>query len=454
MSSEMKPLRSAATQTHSQGNISSAPEEKKIFSRILMGFAVGVGVILIVSLRVSFGSLSASGSTTSKPTTITCRGECFQIHTLIDQYPDAICNDGTPFAFYTALRPESNVWVISLSPGMGCNDIDSCASRKKDSPWWVTNSALVDSEKDVAPNGGALSDDCTKNPHWCNVNRIFIPYCSSDAYLGYHSMIFDDTRWDFNGFKCLEATMYALYYDLGMSSAEEIIYTGQGAGGNAAIFSLDYFQQVFDNLHAGLDAPLWTGWPADDEESMASYAKSTGYSEFAHWPALAPHTTGPTFYGIIDSSWCAVRNTDHGEYLMDMVSWHPFLPAVCWETEHFVNARECFSLAKFYAHVKVFMYLCMYVVGFMHACQAPLLVAGFAYDDICLNDVNVTKPMNEDENEAAVINAQDQIDSMYIREVKNYFWLTCYGHAYMVSYILYTCLHTYMCRQPSSRGWT
>ena len=46
-------------------------------------------------------------------------------------YPDALCNDGTPAAYYfrPATAPSSDVWLVFLESGGWCYSADTCSRR-------------------------------------------------------------------------------------------------------------------------------------------------------------------------------------------------------------------------------------------------------------------------------------------------------------------------------------
>lgn len=102
------------------------------------------------------------------------------------QFPDALCNDGTPAFFYyrpASLPGSANRWVIQLQGGGSCDDGADCANR------WCsvgTNFGWQGMSANPAPrqiNGNGILERRPGNPmqSW---NQVFVKYCSSDGWSG------------------------------------------------------------------------------------------------------------------------------------------------------------------------------------------------------------------------------------------------------------------------------
>lgn len=104
-------------------------------------------------------------------------------------FPDAVCNDESPAAFY--FRPytgseNANRWIIVLQGGGDCGDDQSCSRRwfAEDTllPGFGSNSMSAVNLPD-AINGNGVLERVGQNPmgDW---NHVLIHYCSSDRWTG------------------------------------------------------------------------------------------------------------------------------------------------------------------------------------------------------------------------------------------------------------------------------
>ena len=98
------------------------------------------------------------------------------------QYADAQCNDGSPYSIY--YRPGRGAGrqrlVIWFQGGGSCMDDDSCVDR------WHPKSPLMSSigwNPTRVHNEGLLSVEDTVSP-LAGDAVVFLPYCSSDAFVG------------------------------------------------------------------------------------------------------------------------------------------------------------------------------------------------------------------------------------------------------------------------------
>lgn len=158
----------------------------------------------------------------------------------------AICSDHSPAIYYTSLRPGQSRWVIFFESGGVCNSEANCQRRLAEEPHLMSSrgypSAIVGHD--------LLSDMTGENP-FAGFNRVLVPYCSSDLFLGdfVPERIFPD-RWNgsykgeefaFAGRRIARAVLADLS-DPGrksgepsLQSASKILLAGSSAGGLAAI---------------------------------------------------------------------------------------------------------------------------------------------------------------------------------------------------------------------------
>ena len=187
----------------------------------------------------------------------------------LGQFPDALCNDGTPALLY--FRPASaqlnrNRWVIFLQGGGACDSPADCAAR------WCnagTNFGMQGMSASPAPSGinaNGILERRVDNPmgSW---NHVLVKYCSSDSWSGTRKDLIVDApdpldggarrfRMHALGARILDATLSRLQSDAGstlsfmsttgtmtpmpdLDDAETVILAGASGGGAGTIFNLD-----------------------------------------------------------------------------------------------------------------------------------------------------------------------------------------------------------------------
>lgn len=177
----------------------------------------------------------------------------------LSKFPKAICNDGTPSGYYFAPSSTgSNLWIIHQQGGGWCYDANSCKGRSGDlisSKGWSSTHAA----------GGLLASTV---PELANANKIYVPYCTSDAYIG--SIDAADVPFGFNfyGREVVRAVFLDLAATHGMGSASgtQIMYSGCSAGARGVLFNTAFVQQQVLPLIGGpritafgvlLDSAFW-----------------------------------------------------------------------------------------------------------------------------------------------------------------------------------------------------
>ena len=157
-------------------------------------------------------------------------------------FPEARCNDGTPFDFIVRLAATpTKTWVIHLEGGGFCDDNgNSCAQRPLD---LRSTSPQTDRELVVATPGGVLSRTAI-NP-LAAANHVRATYCSSDFYAGATTerrpTLGDPAAgWYFSGHANVAAMFAVLERDYGLDdgdAATEVLFTGSSAGGFGVHFN-------------------------------------------------------------------------------------------------------------------------------------------------------------------------------------------------------------------------
>ena len=96
-------------------------------------------------------------------------------------YADAVCNDGSASGYYWAAgRANSSDWIVLLESGGWCWDAPSCAKRCADGS--KDHSRCTSSGwREERSFSGLLA---SKAPRLADANKVYVPYCTSDAHVG------------------------------------------------------------------------------------------------------------------------------------------------------------------------------------------------------------------------------------------------------------------------------
>eukprot|EP00026_Physarum_polycephalum_P010167 Phypoly_transcript_10319.p1 GENE.Phypoly_transcript_10319~~Phypoly_transcript_10319.p1 ORF type:complete len:378 (+),score=53.45 Phypoly_transcript_10319:114-1247(+) len=159
--------------------------------------------------------------------------------------PLATCNDGTPAVVYlrSGVGSGANKFVIRLQGGAWCYDEDSCNSRAKDNPYWVSSNlcppTLLDNQTiSGVGHEGILSSTPSLNPYFYNWNHVYVWYCSSDSHLGNVSKSING--WAFNGKNIIHAVMQTIIKEMNLAAATDVLLTGDSAGGVGTVNNADF----------------------------------------------------------------------------------------------------------------------------------------------------------------------------------------------------------------------
>jgi hypothetical protein len=153
--------------------------------------------------------------------------------------------DGSQFGYYIRKGANSRRFVIELSGGGWCYNEGLCWQRAEDrspnskgsSVGWVQNRTM---------NEGMLTTDPVVNPLFWNATHVFLDYCDGGSFTGYRENPWDVSGQPFGpdpakhsppnstvmyrGAANLEAVLFRLMHDHGLSEAEELLLTGGSAG--------------------------------------------------------------------------------------------------------------------------------------------------------------------------------------------------------------------------------
>jgi hypothetical protein len=153
-------------------------------------------------------------------------------------YPQAVCNDGTPGAY--VIRPGAGTaasrWVLLLQGGDDCYDQATCAARAAGTPDMVSSTPYEGVAGATLSAGGIESTNAETNPDFYDATQVQALYCSSDYWSGAKtgSGSFNANAvgtWNFEGRAILAAVIADLTTNHGLGNAQELLLTGQSAGG-------------------------------------------------------------------------------------------------------------------------------------------------------------------------------------------------------------------------------
>lgn len=166
------------------------------------------------------------------------------------QYPEAVCNDGTPAGYDIQLPAEgSQQWLIYLNGGGYCSDDASCKTRWRFFQNTMSSSGWTPFDfntKGIISSAGIFS----------HYNRVNMRYCSSDLWTGAHVGIYDDSNspphpppfgepipvgnWHFRGQAIIEAALDDLFR-YGLDAADQVVIVGSSAGGFGVLNNIDRY---------------------------------------------------------------------------------------------------------------------------------------------------------------------------------------------------------------------
>ena len=177
-------------------------------------------------------------------------------------HPLAVCNDGSPAAYYVYRGSAPSRWVLHQQGGWWCWDDYSCQVRWDHFANHTTELRALMSTSQLAAltaahdtfngekNTGLLSHNAS-NP-MADASKVFLAYCSSDAHAGNRSAGFahgaGQSKWHFRGKEIVRAVLSELAAGHGLGAAREVVVTGGSAGGMATMNNADWAAALLRNL--------------------------------------------------------------------------------------------------------------------------------------------------------------------------------------------------------------
>ncbi|XP_066922282.1 uncharacterized protein [Clytia hemisphaerica] len=152
---------------------------------------------------------------------------------------NATCMDGSDARYYLSRQWESNNWVIHLQGGGSCITYDECRSRSEGP---LGSSLPLDAH---ITGEWTLSNDPKINPTFHKWNKVLIPYCSGDVFVGRMLKKNHPYRLPMLGHYIFSAVIEDLVrlYKINKKKTK-ILFGGTSAGGVGVLANADYLQEM------------------------------------------------------------------------------------------------------------------------------------------------------------------------------------------------------------------
>jgi len=173
-----------------------------------------------------------------------------------------------------ASKTQSTRWVIRLQGGGWCYSVDSCASRLKYSPYWMTSTFCPPNMTDFTTisgvaHGGILSSNATINPNFYDANQVYVWYCSSDSMRADRPASNATGGWHFRGLRIVQQIILDLLFNQtpSLQNATQVLLTGDSAGGVATFNNADEIGEMIKLINpqvyyrAFVDAGMFLDYP-------------------------------------------------------------------------------------------------------------------------------------------------------------------------------------------------
>ena len=231
----------------------------------------------------------------------------------------AVCNDGSPAAYYArpGVGADRDRWIIFLEGGGGCSTPEECVRR-----WNPNNTDRMSSRtypETLALADGLFSDDPTLNPRFRTWTHVFVRYCSSDYYVGNRAdrqpacvggqcprAPYPADGWYFRGHRIITA----LLEDLAdapagapkLGDAAEVIWAGCSAGSLGAQRTLDAAAEFIQAQAVDREVPVAglfdAAWRPRNPTREIDQVRATSGAALAMWD------------GVLDESCAAETDND------------------------------------------------------------------------------------------------------------------------------------------------
>ena len=193
----------------------------------------------------------------------------------------AKCNDGTASGYYIATssfssfssipikkrKDEKQLWLIYLSGGGWCYDAKSCSDRWNDpstgqggynGTFHMSSSVW----NNTCKKSGIFSLD--ERNIFSHANKVYIPYCTSDAYMGNAERSKETNGWYFKGQSVIEEVLVDLHSRFQLGKGQNvIIFAGGSAGARGLVMNEEKIKTKIasfegeSDVYFIIDAGLW-----------------------------------------------------------------------------------------------------------------------------------------------------------------------------------------------------
>ncbi|XP_053327545.1 palmitoleoyl-protein carboxylesterase notum2-like [Spea bombifrons] len=248
------------------------------------------------------------------------------------------CNDGTTAGYYLREAKGSKRWIIFLEGGWCCYSKETCDFRYKNARRLMSSSEWPPTRK----GSGVLSPKQHENPHWWNLNAVFVPYCSSDVWSGNVSKSHND--YAFMGSIIIQEVIRDLV-PKGIKHAKVIILAGSSAGGTGVLVNVDRVATLMEELTADtvqVRGLVDSGWFIEPKKRQQS--------------------------DCLDGTACAVTDAIKNGLRL----WNGILPEKCKQQYTSEDEWQCFYGPKLYTSMK-----------------SPIFVVQWLYDEEQLRIENI-----------------------------------------------------------------
>merc|ERR1719494_1221888 len=152
---------------------------------------------------------------------------------------NATCMDGTDAKYYLSRRRHSLNWIIHLQAGGSCITLKECKSRAEG----PLGSTLFLEESLTGEY--TLSNDPNINPTFHEWNKIVIPYCSGDVFVGRKAKKKHPFRIPMLGHYIIVAVVEDLMRKFNINDVNtKILFGGTSAGGIGVLANIDHVRKI------------------------------------------------------------------------------------------------------------------------------------------------------------------------------------------------------------------
>jgi len=163
-------------------------------------------------------------------------------------YSKAICNDGSPAAYYLATEGSTSGDVlIYLEGGGSCTDPYDCQLRCDRESYLCSSTEYPNTLQGEAV---VFSLSQEENPAFASFEKVYVPYCSSDEHSGNKEASEETGNFHFNGRNIVSAIVEDLHANgiFGQKTKGKVVLAGASAGGAGAARNCDFVADKVKSL--------------------------------------------------------------------------------------------------------------------------------------------------------------------------------------------------------------